>query len=74
MPTPVAELERLEIRHLELQAEIRERNAGYSINWSEGPPTPTQSDRLTPKANSQGDTPTTDSGTNTGKARAFVLR
>ena len=36
VPTPVAELERLEARKAELQEEIRERNAGYSINWAQG--------------------------------------
>lgn len=38
VPSPVAELERLEVRRAELQAELRDRRAGYSINWSHGPP------------------------------------
>ncbi len=36
VPTPVAELERLEVRKRELELEIRDREAGYSINWTNG--------------------------------------
>ena len=48
VPTLVAELERLEAHRAELQAEIRERNAGYMINWTEGPPTPSRQEACTP--------------------------
>ena len=36
VPSPVAELERLEARRAELEAEIRYRNAGYRISWAQG--------------------------------------
>ena len=37
VPTPVAELERLEEQRRELETEIRNRRAGYSISWTGGP-------------------------------------
>ena len=40
VPTPIAELERLEVRRLQLQEEIRSRRAGYSINWAQCPSPP----------------------------------
>ena len=40
VPSPVAELERLEARRAELQEELRNRRAGYAINWAQGPSPP----------------------------------
>ena len=36
MPTPIAELERLEEPKRELEADIRDGRAGYSITWTGG--------------------------------------
>lgn len=38
VPTPIAELEQLDVHRRELEAQIREWQVGYYINWAQGLP------------------------------------